>query len=372
MKIKFGLVGGGGISHNHILGATFDGVAEFTSGCFSRNEEKNRSFAKQYHLDTERVYEDYQTMADKESVRTDKIDFVIVCTPNASHYEICKAFLTKGIAVVCDKPLTTSTEQATELVEIAKKNDLICATTYTFGGFPYLHLAKDLYLKGEIGKAYFITCKYFRGARLAEIYADDIKTWRFTKSISGRAGAIGDLGTHVEYISRFLLNNDLSRLIANLITKPGKVEIDTTGTVILEYRNGLNGLITVAQAACGHDNDIEVEILGEKGTIQWSMKKYNQVKVDYLDGKSIIHRDPGVKNVVLEKFSNKNPLLVNPPVMGFINIYSGYSNSIVDKRNGLVSSHYFPTLEDGLKGVQFIDACIRSQENDNTWTSLID
>ncbi len=370
MKLKFGLVGGGGISHNHILAATFGNLAELTSGCFSRNEEKNNNFASQYNLDFERIYVDYQTMAENESIREDKIDFVIVCTPNVSHYEICKAFLSKGIAVVCDKPLTTSVEQAEELVILANANSLTCATTYTFGGFPYLHLARELYLSNEIGKAYYITVKYFRGARLAEIFADDIKTWRFTRAVSGQAGAIGDLGSHLEYISRLLLDSDLKRLLANLINKPGKVELDTTGTVLLEFENGVNGVLTVAQAACGHDNDIEVEILGEKGTIFWSMKNFSEVKIDYLDGKTVIHRDPGVKNASVRQFDHRKPLLVNPPVMGFINIYTGFLKKLIDEKKGLDSNQYFPTLEDGLKGVKFIESCVESHIKSNIWINL--
>jgi predicted dehydrogenase len=370
MKLKFGLVGGGGISHNHILGATFENLAELKSGCFSRSEEKNHKFASMYNLDIERVYENYQEMAEKESNREDKIDFVIICTPNVSHYEISKAFLSKGVAIVCDKPLTTSIEQAEELVKLAIENELTCATTYTFGGFPFLHLARELYLSNEIGNAYYITLKYFRGARLAEIYADDIKTWRFTKSISGQAGAIGDLGSHLEYISRFLLDSDLKKLLANLINKPGKVELDTAGTVLLEFENGVNGVLTVAQAACGHDNDIEVEILGEKGTIHWSMKNFNEVKVDYLDGKSTIHRDPGVRSSSVRSLDHRKPMLVNPPVMGFINIYTGYLRKLIDRKNGVDQEHYFPTLEDGLKGVKFVESCVESQNNNNSWINL--
>lgn len=370
MKLKFGLVGGGGISHNHILGATFENLATLTSGCFSRNEEKNRNFASQYDLDLARVYNDYQTMAEQESMQSDKIDFVIVCTPNISHFEICKAFLSKGIAVVCDKPLTTSIEQAEELLKLANERDLDCATTYTFGGFPYLHLARELYLSGEIGKAYYISLKYFRGARLAEIYANDIKTWRFNREISGQAGAIGDLGSHLDYIARFLLDSDLKRLLANLIRKPGKVELDTTGTVLLEFENGVEGTLTVAQAACGHDNDVEVEILGERGSIFWSMKNFNEVKVDYLDGKTIIHRDPGVKNPTVRKFDHQKPLLANPPVMGFINIYTGYLKHLISKESSQKQDYYFPCLEDGVKGVKFVESCVKSENSKNTWIDL--
>ncbi len=369
MKLTFGLVGGGGISHNHIYAATYDGIAEFTCGCFSRNEEKNRDYASQYNLDSQRVYSDYMVMAIEEAKRPDKIDFVIVCTPNVSHYEICKTFLTRGIAVVCDKPLTVTANQARELVELAKKSDLPCAVTYTFGGFPFIHLARDLYQSKEIGEAYFVSLKYFRGARLNEIYRNQVKTWRFTKEVSGLVGAVGDLGTHIEFLARFVIGSDIDRVLALLINKPGKVELDTTGTVLYEYENGLHGTMTVAQAACGHDNDIEFEILGEKGTISWSMKKYNELKVDYLDGRTVIHRDPGINEKSIRKFDRSRPIIANPPVMGFINIYAKYLHRIIN--NPPTESYIgYPDFTDGYKGVKFIEACAKSQESDNCWIDL--
>lgn len=369
MKLSFGLVGGGGISHNHITAATYEGLAEFACGCFSRNAEKNREFASHYNLDNQRVYSDYSVMAQEEAKRKDKINFVIVCTPNVSHYDICKTFLTSGIAVVCDKPLTVTANQAKELVDLAHEKNLPCAVTYTFGGFPFIHLARDLYLNKEIGEAYFVSLKYFRGARLNEIYKNQIKTWRFTKEVSGLVGAVGDLGTHIEYLARFVTGYDIHRVLALLINKPGKVELDTTGTVLFEYENGLNGTMSVAQAACGHDNDIELEILGEKGTISWSMKKYNELKVDYLDGRTVIHRDPGVNEKSIRKFDRLRPIIANPPVMGFINIYSGFLHRIINNAPSDIYPSY-PDFIDGYKGVKFIEACAKSQEAENCWINL--
>lgn len=370
MKLSFGLIGGGGISQSHIIGATFENLAELKAGCFSRDIDKNKNFGHLHGLSEERIYSDYKTMAEMESKRDDKIDFAIVTTPNISHYEICKEFLNNGIGVICDKPLTVSVKQAVELEKIAEEKNLLCATTYTFGGFPFIHLMKEIYQSGEVGIAYYITAKYYRGARLAEIFANDIKTWRFTKEISGQGGAIADLGTHVEFIARFVMGCDIDQVLAKLINKPGKVELDTTGAVLLKFTNGIDGLITVAQAACGHDNDIEVEILCEKGTISWCFKNSGELKIDYLDGKSVIHREPGVKYESIRKFDHKQPVLSNAPVSGFINIYSGFIKTMISRKNGEQEYHYFPTFTDGVKGVMFVEACVDSQNNNNIWMHI--
>jgi predicted dehydrogenase len=370
MTLTFGLVGGGMISHTHIAGATYSGKAVLKAGCFSRDHQKNIEYGLSYSIDINRVYTDYMSMAENESIREDRLDFVIVATPNVSHFEISLAFMKHGFNVVCDKPLTVTGYQANILKELAEKNGLICATSYTFGGFPFLHLTKDLLQSGEIGKPYYISLKYYRGSRLAEIYENKIKTWRFTKAISGQGGTIADLGTHVEYLARFIVGDDFDKVLARLINKPGKVELDTTGTVILKYKNGLDGAIYLAQAACGHDNDIEIEILGERGSINWNFSHYGEVKVDYLDGRSIIHREPGVEYESIRQFDSDKPSLMNAPVIGFINIYSGYINTLISKKNSENKSFYYPTFSDGIKGVLFIEACLKSQESDNTWVCL--
>jgi predicted dehydrogenase len=370
MVLSFGLIGGGGISHSHILGATFEGLAQLKAGCFSRNREKALQFGHAYGLNDDRIYDDYKLLAECASEKENKLDFVIVTTPNASHYEICKEFLLRGIGVVCEKPVTVTVSQAEELERIARGKNLLCMTTYTYGGLPFIHLAKEIYESGEIGSAYFMTLKYYRGGRLAEIMANDIKTWRFTKAVSGQGGTIGDLGTHVEYLARFVLNSDIKRVSAKLIKKPGNVELDTTGTVMFEFENGVDGTIAVAQAACGHDNDIGFEILGEKGSINWSFSSFDKLKVDYLDGRSVIHRDPGVKYPAVRQFAHRKAVLANPAATGFINIYTGFIKTLISKKENENTAYYYPTLSDGVKGVKFVEACVKSQDQGNRWIEI--
>ena len=370
MKLTFGLIGGGRISHSHIAAAEFDDLAELKAGCFSRNSDKNMEFGRSYGLDPERVYTDYAEMAEAESKRPDKLDFVIVTTPNISHYPVCREFLSRGFNVVCDKPVTVTSEQAYELERIAEERGLLFAVTYTYGGLPFVHLAREIYNSGEVGKAYFISLKYYRGSRLAEIIANDIKTWRFTKAISGPGGTIADLGTHLDYLGRFLMGSNLKKVLARLINKPGQVELDTTGTVLVEYDNGVEGTISVAQAACGHDNDIELEILCEKGTIRCNFDCHASVMVDYLDGRSVIHREPGVSSEAVKKFAHKSPNLTDPQTTGFINIYSGFLKTLASRKEGDTKQYFYPTLRDGICGIKFVEACIRSNQNGNIWVNL--
>jgi predicted dehydrogenase len=370
MKFKFGLVGGGEISHRHVKAVTSRGRTTFTAGCFSRNTEKNYAYASRYEIPAERVYENYDTMARIEAEREDRPDFVIVTTPNNDHYEICKAFLEKGFPVVCDKPLTVDSEKAEDLARISTSHGIPICVTYTFVGNPFLHLMKALYIEGKIGKAYYLNLTFLHGRRLAQIMKDKTSSWRFLSDISGPAGAVGDLGAHLEYVSRFICGSDVFRVLARLVVEPGGIETDSTATVLFETSEGLAGSMQIAQLACGYKQDFKAEIWADAGRLSWNFTTPDELRADYTDGHAEIFREPGITHPAIRKFDRIVSSNTDKDTACFINIYDEFLTTLEDRRAGRKSSAFYPTVEDGVKGVRFIDACIESHRRGNIWVNV--
>lgn len=366
MRFTFGMVGGGGISARHIQGAAKGGNAGLVSGCFSRDGVKNRLFAKQSGVAPDRVYEDYATMAIREAARADRPDFMVVTTPNVSHYPVCKALLQAGFPVMCEKPLAISNPEADELAELAEKMGLLCCTTFTYAGNPYIQLMRALLEEGAIGNLYYMAARYFFGARLQGIMNGQA-LWRWNPAISGAAGTIGDLGAHLEYLLRMVTGRNIGRVLARLVKKPGGIQLDSTGTALFETTDGVDGTMLVAQLACGYDNDIQIELLGDAGSLRWNFTTPNCLRLEKLAGETIIYRRPGLSHPAMEHFPDWQGM--DAANTGFANIYRAYCSALSAQRKG-EQPGWFPDFEDGRKGVRFIRACVASHENGSAWVEV--
>ena len=367
MGLTFGLIGGGAISHKHIQAASADGRARLIAGCFSRSAGKNASFAAQYGVSAGRTYPDYLSMAESEALRPDRPDFIIVATPNVSHYEICKAFLDRGFNLVCDKPLAVGADRAEELAGLARAKGLICMTSYTFLGAPGVHALKALYDWGRVGKAYFVYLRYLRGVRLGQVMADARSVWRYNADQSGRAGSVGDLGSHLESLARFAAG-PIETVIARLINEPNGIELDSTGTVIFRNKDGLNGSMQIAQLACGYENEVTLEMWCEKGTLSWSFGEPEFVRVSLTDGsrEKIKAADCGAPIALADP---RVPPGTDGHVACFQRLYDGYIRALESGAGG-APWPFFPTFDDGAAGVRFIDACVKSEVANNGWEKM--
>jgi predicted dehydrogenase len=367
MPLSFGLVGGGAISHKHIQAATANGRAKLAAGCFSRNAEKNAAFAKEYGVGQDRAYADYLSMAEAEARRPDKVSFVVVAVPNAIHYDVCKAFLDCGFNLACEKPLTVGAGKAEELAGIARAKGLLCLTSYTFLGSPGLHVMKALYEEGRIGKAYYIYLKYLRGARLGDIMRDPRSVWRFNAAESGPAGAVGDLGSHLDSLARFMAG-PIESVIAKLVNEPNGIELDSTGTVIFKANSGLDGSMQIAQLACGYENEVAIELWGERGSLSWSFGEPGSARLSRIDGSVEVVRADGFGGPIA---------LADPPVRNgadghvacFQRLYDGYISALASG-GARAGRAFFPDFDFGAAGVRFIDACVNSQRRGNAWAEL--
>ena len=253
--LRYGMVGGGPgsfIGDAHRRAISLDSTAVLCAGVFSRSKEKSLETAEALRLDPSRCYSDYQEMAEKEAARPDGIDFVVVVTPNVSHYEICKAFLNAGIHVACDKPVTISYAQAAELEALAKEKDRLFMVTYTYTGHVTTKYARDLVRSGAIGEVRAVMAEYPQGWLAHE---DDIGgkqgEWRCDPARSGGVNCLGDLGTHVENIVADVTGLKIRRVLAKMdVIVPGRV-LDDNDSVLVEYDNGASGIYWTSQVAIG-------------------------------------------------------------------------------------------------------------------------
>ncbi len=375
--LTYGMVGGGPdafIGDAHRRSIAVDSTAQITRGAFSRSEEKSAKMAEILNLDPARCYANYQEMIEKECAREDRIDFVVVVTPNHSHYEICKAFLEAGIHVACDKPVTISYAQAKELADLAKAKDLLFMVTYTYMGHVTAKYVADLVRAGEIGEVRTVMAEYPQGW-LAFEDEDGGKqgSWRCDPAQSGGVNCLGDLGTHVENAVATLTGLKIKRVLAKLDTVvPGRV-LDDNDQVLVEFDNGATGIFWSSQIAIGYDNSLRVRIYGSKGTILWFQETPEKVTLISADGTiREVHR--GYPQVTEHAASYARLPSGHPEgwfeAMG--NLYRAFASCIRAKQDGTFTEDMidYPTVEDGKEGLAFVEACLESSNNGNIWVEV--
>lgn len=286
--LKYGMVGGGPgsfIGDAHRRSINLDGQARLVAGCFSRNHENCLETGKELGIDLNRCYTTFEEMAKTEATLSDGIDFVVIVTPNATHYAAGKVFLEAGIHVSCDKPLCLTVEQAEELCRLSDEKGLLFLVTYTYMGYVTAKHIKGLIKAGELGKIRIVMAEYPQGW-LA--YEDDFGgkqgEWRCNPELSGGVNCLGDLGTHIENAVSTMTGLKIKRVLAKLdIVVPGRV-LDDNDFVMVEYEGGGTGMYWASQYAIGHDNSLRVRIYGENGSVQWFQEEPEKVTVISRDG----------------------------------------------------------------------------------------
>ncbi len=375
--LSYGMVGGGPdafIGDAHRRSIALDGRAKIVAGAFSRKREKSMQMAEMLNIDSERCYDSYVQMAEAEGKRKDGIDFAVVVTPNHSHYEICKAFLNAGIHVACDKPVTISYQQAKELEELARQKGLLFMVTYTYMGNVTAKYARDIVASGDIGEIRAVMAEYPQGWLASE---DDCGgkqgEWRCDPSQSGGVNCLGDLGTHVENAVAAMTGLKIKKVLARMDTVvPGRI-LDDNDMVMVEYENGATGMYWTSQSAIGHDNSLRVRIYGSKGTLQWFQETQEKITVISEDGTiREIHRGYAA---VSEAAARYGRLPSGHPegwfeAMG--NLYRSFAECIIAKENGTFTADMidYPTIEEGVEGLAFVEACLESSRNGNIWVDV--
>ena len=376
-QLRYGMVGGGPesfIGDAHRKAIHIDAMATLVAGCFSRTPEKCHITGEALGVAPERCYASYEEMAKAEATREDGIDFVVVVTPNVSHYPICKAFLNAGIHVSCDKPLCLEVEQAEDLCRLAKEKGLLFLVTYTYMGHVTAKHIRDYIKAGKLGKIRTVMAEYPQGWLAYEgQWGGKQGQWRCDPQQSGGVNCLGDLGTHVENAVATLTGLKIKKVLAKMDTVvPGRV-LDDNDVVMIEYEGGATGCYWTSQFAIGHDNDLRVRIYGENGSILWSQEACEKVTMISRDGMiTELHRGNGGIEPAAASYGRLPSGHTEGWLESMANLYKSFIACVNAKKNGTFTEDMvdFPTVEDGAEGVKFIHACLRSNQNGNTWEVL--
>lgn len=375
--LRYGMVGGGPgafIGDAHRKAINIDQSASLVAGCFSRTLEKTREQGEALGIDPERCYGSYAEMAQKEAQRPDGIDFVVVVTPNNTHYDVCKAFLEAGIHVVCDKPLVTESAQAEELKAIADSKGLLFMVTYTYVGHVTAKFIRDMIRKGEIGTVRTVMAEYPQGWLYNENDNGGKQgAWRCDPAQSGKVNCLGDLGTHVENAVATMTGLKVKRVLAKMdVVVPGRL-LDDNDQILVEYEGGATGVNWTSQFAIGCDNSLRVRIYGSKGTILWEQEKCEEVILIREDGIArTIHRGNGAISADAAKYGRLPAGHTEGWLESMGNLYRSYTECLSAKKSGNFHPEMidYPTIEEGIAGLKYVEACLESNENGNTWVEL--
>lgn len=377
-RLRYGMVGGslgafiGAVHRNAIA---LEECADLVAGCFSSKEEKNLETGNYYRLDENRIYKNYKEMAEAEAAREDGIDFVAIVTPNATHYEIAKTFLEAGIHVCCEKPLCFTIEQAEELERLAKEKDLLFAVMYGYTGYAMVKLARELVQKGEIGNLVNVNAQYLQEWLIDEIGGGNQTTaklsgWRADPSVAGISNCVGDIGTHIEDTVAYITGKHPKK-VAAVLDNYG-MELEMNANILVEYEDGVHGVYSSSQVCAGQLNGFVIRIFGTEGAIEWAQEEPDRLKVVKKGGPVQIYgRGTGY---VGGRAAEVNHIPSGHPeglTYAFANIYRSFMSAVLAKKNGTEPTDMdFPNVHDGLMGVRYVHAAVKSNKNGSVWTEV--
>ena len=375
-RIRLGMVGGGRgafIGAVHRIAARIDDQYDLVAGAFASDPEKSAASAAD--LGVARSYGSFAEMAQKEARRKDGIEAVAIVTPNHLHAPVALEFLKRGIHVICDKPLTATLPEAKKLAKAAEASGLVFALTHNYTGYPMIRQARDLIASGELGDIRLVNVEYIQDWLAEPLEASGQKQadWRTDPARSGAGGSTGDIGTHAFNLGNFVSGLTLAELCADLQSfVPGR-RVDDNGHVMLRYTSGARGTLWCSQVASGQENGLRLRIFGTKAGIEWAQENPNYLYVAPL-GKPkyrLTRGGPGTGDAAarVTRIPAGHP---EGYLEGFANIYAEAARAIIARRDGteLDKAVTFPGLKEGLEGVAFVDACVRSSKRNGAWVKL--
>jgi predicted dehydrogenase len=377
-RIRLGMVGGGEgafIGAVHRMAARLDDNYSLVAGALSSTPEKAKRSGEALGLDPERAYGDFREMARREARRKDGIEAVAIVTPNHMHAPVAEAFLKAGIHVICDKPLTTTLKDALKLKALADKSGLIFAVTHNYTGYPMVRHARAMVAAGELGEIRVVQVEYPQEWLSTKLEDTGQKQagWRTDPSRSGAGGCIGDIGTHAYNLADFITGLEATELCAELSVFVEGRALDDDVQIMMRYANGARGLLWASQVAPGNENGLRIRVYGSKGGVEWRQEHPNQLLHSPLgEATRIVSRGTGAANAAAARVTRIPSGHPEGYIEGFATIYAEAASAIRAAREGAATPHdvTFPTIDDGVKGVAFIEAAIRSSRKGGRWTSL--
>ena len=375
-RIRLGMVGGGRgafIGAVHRIAARLDDQYELIAGAFSSDPEKSAASAAD--LGVARSYGSFADMASREARRKDGIEAVAIVTPNHMHAPVAMEFLKRGIHVICDKPLTATLPEAKKLAKAAAASGVVFALTHNYTGYPMVRQAREMIAAGDLGDIRLVNVQYIQDWLSEPIEQTGQKQadWRTDPARSGAGGSTGDIGTHAFNLANYMSGLTLDTLAADLQAfVPGR-RVDDNGHVLMRYTNGARGMLWCSQVASGEENGLKIKIYGSKGGLEWHQENPNYLWVSPLGSPAyrLTRGGPGSG----EAAARMTRIPAGHPegyLEGFANIYAEAARAIIARRDGtdLDAAVNFPGLQEGLEGVAFVDACVRSSKRNAAWTKL--
>lgn len=373
-KLRMGMVGGGTdafIGAIHRLAAFMDNQIELVCGCFSVDPEISKSSGKSYYLPVERVYETYQEMFEKEAKlpEGERMDFVSIVTPNFVHFAPAMMALENGFNVVLDKPITFTLDEALILKEKIEETGLTFALTHTYSGYPAVKHAKQMVADGKFGKIRKIYVEYPQGwlSSKLEDSGNPQASWRTDPKRSGKAGCMGDIGTHAHHLAEYITGLKVTEICADLnVFVPNRL-LDDDGAAFMRFDNGAQGVLMATQIAAGEENAIRIRVYGDKGGLDWEQMEPNTLTLKWTNQPMQVLRVGTSLDSNIAAHNTRTPG-GHPEgyLEAFANIYRNFALTVMAKIDGIEPTPEmldFPGVEDGIRGMQFIDTVVSAGYN---------
>jgi predicted dehydrogenase len=378
-KLRYGMVGGGKgafIGDVHRKAIAMDGKAELVAGCFSQTFANTLETGEFWDVPKDRLYRNFEEMIKAEAKRPDRIDFLLVVTPNDSHFPVVRLALEHGFPIVCDKPLTTNSRDAEELGRLVSKTGLLFMVTYAYRGYPIVYHMRNMIADGELGDIRFIAAEYPQDwlATPLEKTGQKQAAWRTDPNRAGLSNCVGDIGSHIENMVSYLTGLEMESLCARLDIFGEDRLLDDNASVMVNFWSGAKGLFWSSQVAVGQDNGFRVRIYGTKASLEWAQEECNYCKVGYID-KATARLSRG-----RDKFAPRAQSLSRIPsghpegyFEAFANLYTIFLTALHKKIAGEPLSKDdldFPNIGDGIRGVKYIEKCVESSRQGATWVNF--
>ncbi|MBL9215231.1 MAG: Gfo/Idh/MocA family oxidoreductase [Opitutaceae bacterium] len=379
-KLRYGMIGGGRgafIGAVHRIAAGMDGEAELVAGAFSADAARSRASGADLHLDPERVYDNYEEMARAEAVQpaARRLDFVVIVTPNDRHYAPARRFLEAGFNVVCDKPITFSLAEARRLATVVRRTGKVFVLTHNYTGNPMVRQARELVRSGRLGRLRKVLVEYPQGWLSTRLEASGQKqaAWRTDPKRSGAAGAVGDIGTHAENLTHYITGLEIESVCADLTAfVPGR-KLDDDANILVRFRGGAKGVIHCSQVSVGEENNLNIRVYGEHAALEWRQEQPDELVLKFADRpRQVWRRGHAYNGAASRRGTRLPPGHPEGYLEAFGNLYREAFRAIAAEVAGRRPSRNtdFPTVADGVRGMEFIAAVVRSARRGARWVQL--
>ena len=383
-RLRMGMIGGGPgafIGEVHRKAARMDGGIELVAGAFSSNPRKSRQIGREQSIDPKRAYPDYETMIEKESklAEDERIDFVSITVPNNWHFPMAKAFLDAGFHVMCEKPITMNVKEATALERIVGQSRKVFGLMHNYTGYPMVKLARDMVRQGDLGRILKVVVQYPQGWLIRPIEREGQRqaSWRTDPKQSGAAGCMGDIGTHACHLAEQISGLKVHELCADLTTFVKGRRLDDDGNCLLRFNKGAKGILHASQISIGEENNLAIWVYGEQASIEWHQEHPNYLYVNRANAPQevwkrgndyVAEKSPAAGRATRLPFGHPEAFLE-----AFANHYCNFADTLrarMERRKPDPLALDFPGVADGIRGMRFIEAAVKSSGKGATWVRM--